>query len=120
MATGYGVRAWALDAIGNRFIAMKAINDGGAVEDEVAIDSGTSYTYTVTEAGNPVLKLDQSVTLTISPSTTITEIVLECTSYGTGNLSGDITYQIGGSTGEQFPDGGEIEVTSFEVQLSDI
>ena len=122
MATTYGTRVWALDGMRQQVNDIQLIGTDGTTVHNTQGVAVSDFDISFQGGNNPELYLNNNKTLTVGDGTTIGYIRLvlfDETITGQNELA-YIDYQIGGASGEEFPDGGEIEVTSFEVQLNDI
>lgn len=116
-----GAKGQMLSGIRGEAIEIEAWDDSGNKHDGVTVDS-TDFDYINPPGDSVGLLLETDVTLTISSGTTITEIRLRLDSISIEDTTEEsyVIVEIGGSDGEEFPDGGEIEVTAFEMYVSDV
>ena len=126
MASNLGGRAVALEGIRQEVGTITAINDAGSNVAQVTVSSTDFRIYNPTgETAVLLFTLGTTFTLTIPEGETIERIQLSLgfitvdTDSGDSSEEATIWDNIGGVGGEAFPDGGEIEVTQFQIQMGD-
>ena len=118
--TTHGFRYHAIMGLRAEVLNIRAEAPDGTYVGQASV-APTEFSDPQLGDGNPVLSLNTNKTITVGSGETVGKIILVLNTVDQqSSYDALATYEIGGTSGEEFPDGGEIEVTSFEVQFNDI